>query len=114
MKAKLKTKQVYSRTITVDGHTFLTEIRKPLEYYDKWQVCTSVSIDGQPKIKDYRTHFIDGAGMFDSEVVSEQLLCIEGRMFAKYRDLIPTIQKWSSIIHVDFASGALNGWDFEL
>lgn len=110
----MKTKQVYSRTITVDGHTFLTEIRKPLELYQEWQISTSVSVDGQPKIRDYRTHFIEGVGMCDSEVVEEQLLFIEGRMIAKYRDLFQTIQKWSSIIHVDFLSSALNGWDFEL
>lgn len=114
MKTKIKAKQVYSRTITVDGHTFVTEVRKPLEYCDKWQVCTSVSIDGQPKIKDYRTHFIEGAGMCDSEIVSEQLLCIEGRMFKNYRDIIPTIKKWASIIEIDFRTGALDGWDFEL
>lgn len=114
MNTKIKTKQVYSRTITVDGHTFLTEIRKPLQLFQEWQISTSVSVDGQPKIRDYRTHFIEGSGMYDSEVASEQLLFIEGRMFAKYRDLIPTIQKWSSIIQVDFTSGALNGWDYEL
>lgn len=114
MKAKLKTKKVYSRTITVDGHTFLTEIRKPLNLCPEWQISTSVSVDGQPKMRDYLTHFMEGSGMFDSEVASEQLLFIEGRMFTKHKDLIPTIQKWASIIQVDFVSGALNGWDFEL
>lgn len=110
----MKTKIVYSNTTIVDGHTFKTEVRKPLEWCDNYQVSTAVQFDGNPKIRDYSTHVRCGwdNSNSDNEVVADQLGAIRLRLDRKYPEFAPLHEKWWSKIEVHFRS--FIGWYFEI
>ena len=109
----MKTKIVYTDTTVIDGHTYKTEVRKPLEYSDDYQVSTAVQFDGNPKIRDYSTHVRRGwdNSNCDNEVVSDQLGCIHLRLDRLYPEFAALHDKWWFKIAVRFR--CVYGWYFD-
>lgn len=75
----MKSKVVWKKDIDCDGVVYHTSITKPIEYGYKWQIALHVRVE-QLKLHDYNTHFIEGAGAWDGEVLTEQIGAIYGRL----------------------------------
>ena len=106
----MKTKVVWKNDIDCDGVIYHTSITKQLEYGKKWQVALHVKVNGIT-LHDYNTHFIDGAGAYDGQVVIEQVMCVYGRLLNKFPNLEENTIVWYRKMTMEYFKS--EDFDFE-
>ena len=97
----MKTKVVWKKDIDCDGVIYHTAITKPLEYGEKWQVALHVKVNGV-RLHDYSTHFIDGSGVDDGQVILEQAACLYGRLIGKFPKLKENTTIWYRKMYLEY------------
>lgn len=107
----MKTKVVWKKDIDCDGVIYHTAITKPLEYGEKWQVALHVKVNGII-LHDYSTHFVDGAGADDGQVVIEQVMCLYGRLLGKLPNLKKNTIVWYRKMTMEYFK--YDDFDFEV
>ena len=88
------TKVVWKRDIDCGGVIYQTSITKPNEDAEKeWQIALHVKVNGFC-FHDYRTHFIEGSGQWDGEVLNEQIMFVYARLFKNMPELNDNSKIW--------------------
>lgn len=107
----MKAKVVWKNDIDCDGVIYHTKITKPLEYGEKWQVALHVKVNGII-LHDYSTHFVEGAGAYDGQVVTEQTMCLYGRLLGKLPNLEKNTSVWYRKMTMEYFK--FENFDFEV
>ena len=107
----MKTKVVWEQDIDCNGIIYHTSITKPMDYGEKWQIALHVKVNGK-SLHDYNTHFIEGAGAWDGEVVNEQIMFMYGRLMKNFPNLEDSNTIWYRKMTREFFK--FEDFDFEV
>lgn len=101
---------VWKKDIDCNGVIYHTSITKPTNYA-KWQIALHVKVEGA-NLHDYSTHFVKGAGVYDSQILQEQVMCMFGRLLHKLPELNEAHHVWYNKMLFEYFKVAY--FDFEI
>lgn len=107
MSRKKSTKVVWEKDIECNGVIYHTTITKPIEYGEKkWQIAIHVKVEGLT-LHDYSTHFLEGAGAWDGEVLNQQVLSVYGRLINRLPKLNEHHTMWYRKMTMEYFKGEM-------
>ena len=103
------TEIVWKKDIDCNGVVYHTSIRKPIEYGEKkWQISLHVKVENL-KLHDYSTHFVEGAGAWDGEVLMSQIVSVYGRLLNR----LPKLNEHHTIWYRKMTTECFKGERFD-
>ena len=101
---------VWKKDIDCNGTIYRTSVTKPINWAN-WQIALHVKVESI-NLHDYTTHFVKGAGVWDGQVLQEQIMCMFARLLHNLPELNERHHIWyNKMLFEDFKNPY---FDFEI